>query len=121
MKFELLRTDPASYFQVRIVGDFCPDAFLRGYEALVAHPDYRLGTNIVWDARESSFASLSPDDVMAFCDRLVSVAVEWRGGRGACIVSRAVDYGLSRMFAMLAEGSVKMNFRVFYGIDEALP
>jgi hypothetical protein len=65
---------------------------------LTAKPTQR----VLWDIRQGSLAKLSSDGMREILDAGAPHAESRRGGRTAILCAHPLDYGLSRMFEILA-------------------
>lgn len=89
-----------------------------GFAAMVSHPDFEPGFNSLWDLRSASLARL---DFEALRDivRLAATKRDARGsGKVALVVTADVDYGVSRVYEMLASG-LPTVVGVFRSVEEA--
>jgi len=98
-------------------GEVTPDEIIDSMEASMKHPDYRPGMASLIDLRELVSDSSSAD-IREFGEFLIAHADAVEGMRAAVVVSRAVDYGMTRMLQAIAE-SPQFNIALFYDIDEA--
>ena len=80
---------------------------------------WRTGTNVIVDYRLSELDTLSGEGTHALANVIKKLKEEIGGGRVAHVVSRAVDYGMIRMWENLVVNEVLFEFRVFYSIDDA--
>ena len=76
--------------------------------------------NVFWDLQEADFSSVSSEDVQSLMGFVVK---HWgRGGKSkaAIVVSRDLDYGMSRMYQLLMEGTTTNKIAIFKDKNEAL-
>jgi len=81
--------------------------------------EYDPDMDVVWDLREADFSAIKASEVKSFME---FVRKHWGVGgksRAALVVSRDLDYGLSRMYEILMEGATTSTITVFKNIDEA--
>jgi hypothetical protein len=93
------------------------DEILVSLEETAKHPDYRPGMKSLNDMREYVPRSDSIN-VKRVAEYLLSHIEDRQGLEAAVVVSRAVDYGMTRMLQALAD-TPAMRIAVFYDLDEA--
>jgi len=119
MEWQIENPQDTSWFVVRLGGVFRLDDLEACYRELLDRPDWTSGSDIFWDARACDFSDLDLAEIEQIA-QMTERYRERRGhGRGAWLVSRDVDFGISRMFELLSEGKVPFTFRVFRVEDEA--
>ena len=84
-------------------------------------PDFQKGMPSLWDFRKASLASLAQSDLYAIKDS-VSQNVEMRGSgfKIAYVVTRDLEYGISRMMEAIFTGNQKALRQTFRSVSEAL-
>jgi len=103
---------------VRLTGTLQATDIKDAFSAMVAHPDFEPGFNSLWDLRGASAARL---DFEALRDvvRAAAFKKDARGsGKVAVVVAHDVDYGVSRIYEMLASG-LPTVVNVFRRLEEA--
>jgi hypothetical protein len=91
----------------------------RQLREIYSSPEYDPDMNVIWDLRKADFSAIEASEVTSFME---FVSKHWgQGGKskGALVVSRDLDYGMSRMYEMLMEGATTSTITVFKNIDEA--
>lgn len=83
---------------------------------LLAHPDYDAGLDVIYDCRRADFSAISATDLQSLAGFLA--ANRYRPKRSAMVVSRDVDYGVARMWAVYAQARPTER-AVFRQVDEA--
>lgn len=115
----ILSVDPERRLAtVRLTGTLQADDLKEAFAAMVGHPDFEAGFNSLWDLRGASAARL---DFEALRDvvRAVATRKDARGrGKVAIVVTQDVDYGVSRVYEMLASG-LPTVVNVFRTLEEA--
>ena len=119
MNFKIIKDKELPYFQIELSGQFDLQDLERCYLKIINHPDWDTALNILWDARKCTFEHLSNDDLYAIGDMTNKYREQRGDGLAAWVVSRDIDYGISRMFEILNENKVIFNFCVFKTIQEA--
>jgi hypothetical protein len=98
-------------------GQFPIDDIIAKLKETVEHPDYHPGMKSLNDLRE--FVPVSDSsNVRRMAEYLLANAAEREGLRAAIVVSRTVDYGMTRMLQAMAD-TPSFSLAVFYDIDEA--
>lgn len=77
------------------------------------------GVNAIVDYRLADLNVLSYPDANVLADSIRKLKREIGVCRIAHVVSRAVDFGMVRMWESMVEGQVSFDVRVFYSMDEA--
>ncbi len=98
------------FVRIRVRGPVSPTEMkLLCRSVLESHP----GQNRLWDYREADLTQLSAQD-------LSDIAADAEGGepatqdqREALLVTRTIEFGISRMFGMLSECRRSVRFSVF--------
>ena len=101
-------------------GDFTVNEFIDTFTKMLSNPDFSPGMNALWDFRNASLSSLSSNDLekmIIFMER--NIPQRGIDYKLAGVVSKDVDYGISRMFDAYAE-NLPLKKRVFRDYDEAI-
>jgi len=106
-------------FLIKLSGRFELRDLESCYKDMLAHDRWKTGTNVLWDATECTFEHLGTKDVRLIGEMTVKYKEKRGNGKAAWVVSRDVDYGISRMFELLNKGKVVFDFHVFKSIEEA--
>jgi hypothetical protein len=104
----------------KVTGILTLDALQNKLREIYEEPDYNPDMDVLWDLREADLSSFEADDV----DKLSDMVSKFWGtegkSRAALVVSKDLDYGLSRMYEMLLENRISSIVRIFREIDAAL-
>jgi hypothetical protein len=110
--------EDAALVTVRVHGALTLEGARQSLMELYAQPSYRSPMVDLWDLRDAEIDS-GPGDVQ----RIVQFIQGNRGERGsdrtALVVARAADFGISRMYQTLAEGTLPFSVQVFTQLDQA--
>jgi hypothetical protein len=110
--------EKAALVTVRVQGALTLEGARQALMSLYAEPKYRSPMVDLWDLREAEIDS-GPGDVQRF----VQFIQASRGDRGsdqtALVVARPADFGISRMYQTLAEGTLPFSIQVFMRIEDA--
>jgi hypothetical protein len=100
-------------------GDLSVEEIANAFEARLENPDFRRGMHVLWDCRWATISSLSTQDVEQLI-KFNSRHVNARGaGDSAIVLSKAVDYGIGRMFEFYACG-LPWRTAVFRDLESAI-
>jgi hypothetical protein len=76
---------------------------------------------VIWDLRRGSISDISADDIRMLVSAGAPHADRRRGGRTAIVCIHDVDFGLSRMFQIVAElQHIPFEIGVFRQMDAAM-
>ena len=82
-------------------------------------PDSDPEMNVFWDLQKTDLANISTEDVRSFMEYVVKQWGTGRKSKAALVVSRDLEYGISRIFQMMVEGTTSRESAVFIDINEA--
>ncbi len=96
-----------------------PEDLSQAVEEVYKRPDFNPDHNFVWDLRQCTMENVSSDAVRQFA---MFVTVQWTATgippKGAFVVSRDLEFGLSRLFTSYLDAD--SDFRIFRDMDEAI-
>jgi len=99
------------------LGDVTLAAEIRdGLVELFDHPDYSTALDVVYDCRKADLSAISTSHLQSLAGFLA--ARRYQPGRSAMVVSRDVDYGVARMWAVYAQAGPSER-AVFRAIEAA--
>lgn len=76
---------------------------------------------VIWDYRQGSLSRLSAEDLRSIISAGAPFAYKRRGGRTAIVCAHELDYGLSRMYQIIAElHHIPFEIDVFRDMQSAL-
>jgi hypothetical protein len=78
-----------------------PDEIRDRLVELFAHPDYSTTLDVIYDCRQADLSAISAGALRDLAGFLA--ARDYRPRRSAMVVSRDVDYGVARMWAVYAK------------------
>ncbi len=119
MKYEIDSNPALPYLKITLTGALDISALERCYQEFLGSPNWRPGTHILWDVRNCSLKELHTEDMHRIADMTLLYRQQRGQGKAAWVVSRELDFGISRMFDALNEGHVVFLFKVFQTIAEA--
>ncbi len=100
-----------------VTGKVTPEEVIASLEASISHPDYLPGMRSLTDMRDFVLSSTA-EDIRQYATFLGAHMDMIKGMQAAVVVSRTVDYGLTRMLQAIADDPT-FAIAVFYDIDEA--
>ncbi len=104
----------------KVAGEVTVSDILAELKQVYSKPDFDSTLNVLWDLRQArlvSTSSMEVDELSRF------VADHWGkpgGSRGALVVSRDFEFGLTRMYEVFLESKTPNDVTVFRDYDEAL-
>ncbi|MBW2192582.1 MAG: hypothetical protein JRF27_02220 [Deltaproteobacteria bacterium] len=104
----------------KVTGTLSIDDLMAKLGEIYSIPDFQPDMNVLWDLRSADLASFSTSDIQKVRD---FVGYKWGTGgssRAALVVSRDIDFGLSRMYEISLESITTSLLQVFRDFDEAL-
>lgn len=118
MEYRILFEPDGSFVTLTVTGPARVDGFVPYLEALAQDPAWRPGTPVLVDYRAFDLSPLRFEDV----ERILALHLPYvaRIGRSpiAVVVSRAVDFGMLRMWGALATDKFPVQ-QLFYDMVEA--
>lgn len=119
MNYRIEQNDIQPYYLICLSGPFSLEDLEKCYSEVVSTSQWSAGTDIIWDARKCSFDHLNSEDLSMIGKMTLRYRNQRGKGKAAWVVSREIDFAISRMFGMLNEERVVFDFRVFKNIDNA--
>lgn len=104
----------------KVTGTLSLNELLAKLDEIYSIPDFEPDMNVLWDLKDADLASFSTDDIHKVRD---FVGHKWGTGgtsRAALVVSRDIDFGLSRMYEVSLESITTSKLQVFRDMDKAL-
>jgi len=88
------------------------------YEAVLSHPDLQDDMCVIWDIRDADASKFDSQDVIRLA-RYFETQLKYRSKfKVAVIVSRDLEYGLSRMY-QVAAADLPAKIGIFINIEDA--
>ncbi|MFC1829337.1 hypothetical protein ACFL0O_06985 [Thermodesulfobacteriota bacterium] len=104
----------------KVTGVVSKNDLLLKLEEIYSIPDFEPDMNVLWDLRNADLASFSSDDIHRVRDFVVHKWGTDGTNRAALVVSRDIDFGLSRMYQVSLESITASKLQVFRDMDKAL-
>ena len=100
------------FLVITVEGELVFDEFASATQTITSSTNFPADTNAIWDMRKSNFHHADAELWRQF--------IEYRAGftqrancKAAIIVAGDFEFGMSRMFQMLAEHKIHMQIQVF--------
>ena len=103
----------------KVEGPIDVDQLKEMLSALYESPGYDPDMNALWDLRTADFTSVKNEQIASLTGMVEKYWAKEGQGKAALIVTRDLDFGLSRMYEMLLSGSSPDKVMVFRDYDEA--
>ena len=102
---------------IKLSGQLRRRTILDAFDATVSDKKYQGGMGRLWDFRDADLTSLESETIVKMAQYSTRFPAGINDVKVAFVVSRDVEYGLSRMFEMSSGG--KTPIRVFRTMDDA--
>lgn len=102
---------------IKLSGLLSKDAILNAFDLTVSDKRYKNGMGRLWDFRDADLSSLKPGAVIEMAQYSLRFPPGINDVKVAFVVSRNLEYGLSRMFDSTSQS--KTPIRVFRSMGEA--
>ena len=102
-----------------VTGHIDTEELIKYLKKLYNSDDINPAMNVLWDLREADFSKVSTlgvREVMEFVSKNWGTADK---SKAALIVSKELDYGLSRMYQLLMDNTSSSTISIFKDKDEA--
>lgn len=88
------------------------------YEAILSHPDFQEDMRVIWDIRDADASKFDSQDVIRLARYFETQLKHRVKFKVAVIVSRDLEYGLSRMY-QVAAADLPAKIGIFINIEDA--
>lgn len=88
-------------------------------DELVADPRFRPGASMIFDYRELDLGGMSAGTLRSLADSIAQRRNKIGAARIAVVFSRAVDFGVYRMFAAFSESQTSVTGAQFWSLEDA--
>lgn len=104
---------------LRLAGQPDKQEILAAFDAAVTDERYSSGMGRLWDFRNADLSLLNAGTIAAMAEHPMQYPSGINDVKVAFVASRALEFGLSRMFEVFASSAGDTKVRVFYSLDEA--
>jgi hypothetical protein len=101
-----------------VTGEMTFDEIKSSYEAILSHPDYQEDMNSIWDMRNADASKFDRQDVIRLARYFETQLKNRAEFKVAVIVSRDLEYDLSRMYQVAAV-DLPAKIGIFNNLEEA--
>ena len=106
-------------FTVTTGGEGNVEGIIAFLDAIVAHPQWRPGLNILLDHRRLDIARITVEVIDRVSGYFQEIAPELGDGRIALVMHKDIDFGIARAWELVTRPYVDMAIGVFRQVDEA--
>jgi hypothetical protein len=103
---------------VTLSGEFDPVGVQAVVQAVKAHPDYDPNYNALYDLRTATMGSVTADQLQRLAYDVFDPS--WTGTKFAMVAHDDDVFGMARVYAAVADGTVDQQRRAFRSYDDAL-
>jgi len=101
-----------------VTGEITFQEIKSSYEAVLSHPDFQEDLCVIWDIRDADASKFDSQDVIRLA-RYFETQLKHRAKfKVAIIVSRDLEYGLSRMY-QVAAADLPAKIGIFINLEDA--
>jgi len=101
-----------------VTGEITFEEIKSSYEAILSHPDFQRDMYAIWDVRDADASKFDSQNVIRLA-RYFETQIKSRAKfKVAVIVSRDLEYGLSRMY-QVAAADLPAKIGIFINLEEA--
>jgi hypothetical protein len=118
MKYEVLYHD--GFFEVKTSGNAECEGFREFVDLLLSHEKWKPGTAFLLNHSELNAGPLTVDDVHYIAEVRVRPRAQFGQAKCAVLVSRDLEYGLTRMWEVFIDGKWDAIVEIFRSRDEAI-
>ena len=104
---------------IKIIGEANSKEILSAFDEAVSSKDYRKGMGRLWDFTEIDLASLEKNVIPEMSRYPTKFPTGIRDVKVAFVVSKSLEYGLTREFQAYSEIYAKSQVRIFTKLVEA--
>lgn len=88
------------------------------YKTVIAHPDFQEGMHVIWDIRDADASEFDSQDIVRLARYFETQIKDRTDFKVAVIVSRDLEYGLSRMY-QVAAADLPAKIEIFINLEDA--
>ena len=103
-----------------VSGDITKELLLTELKGIYSNPDLESDVDVLWDLRAGDMSSFSSADVSEVRELVSHHWGQTGSTRAAIVVSRDINFGLSKMYASLLEEKISGKVMVFRKYEDAL-
>jgi len=108
------------FFDGKTSGDAELDTFRELLDVMFAHEEWKPGTPVMYDHTDLNSAPLTVDDVRSIAQMCADRRAKFGVAKVAIVVSRDLEFGLSRTWAAFVEDKWDVSANIFWTREEAI-
>lgn len=101
-----------------VAGEITFNKIKSSYETILTHPDFQEDMYAIWDIRDADASKLESQDVIRLARYFETQLKNRAEFRVAIIVSRDLEYGLTRMY-QVAAADLPAKIGIFINFEDA--
>ena len=101
-----------------VTGEITIDEIKSSYETILSHPEFQEDMNSIWDMRDADASKFESQDVIRIARYFETQFKNRAEFKVAVIVSRNLEYDLSRMY-QVAAADLPAKIGIFHNLEEA--
>ena len=101
-----------------VTGEITFQEIKSSYEAVLSHPDFQEDMCVIWDIRDADASEFHSQDVIRLARYFETQLKKRAKFKVAIIVSRDLEYGLSRMY-QVAAADLPAKIGIFINLENA--
>ena len=101
-----------------VTGELIFEEIKSAFEASLINPDFHKNMHVIWDLRNADASKLHHQDVIRIARYFESQLKKRMDYKAALVVSRDLEYGLSRMY-QVAVADLPATIGIFRRIEDA--
>lgn len=101
-----------------VTGEITFEEIKSSYAASLTHPDFQKDMNVIWDVRDADASKFDSQDVIRIARYFETQLKNRAEYKVAVIVSRDLEYGLSRTY-QVAAADLPAKIGIFINLEDA--
>jgi hypothetical protein len=101
-----------------VTGEITFQEIKSSYESVCSHPDFQENMNSIWDIRDADASKFDSQEVIRIARYFETQTKTRAKYKAAVIVSRNLEYGLSRKY-QVAAADLPAKIGIFINLEEA--
>lgn len=102
----------------KVTGKITFERIKSSYKAVRSHPDFQENMHVIWDLRDADASEFDRQDVIRLARYFETQLKNRAKFKVAVIVSRDLEYGLSRMY-QVAAADLPAKIGIFINLEDA--
>jgi hypothetical protein len=102
----------------QVTGKITFEEIKSSYKTILSHPDFQENISVIWDLRDADASEFDRQDVVRLARYFETQLKNRSKFKVAVIVSRDLEYGLSRMY-QVAAADLPAKIGIFINLEDA--